>query len=223
MSRQMPGLASRFRAYVAGALDLVYMGQRLRVDPVIGKRVRSELTPHRESVLYEMAYLRVFNAWEILLEECFLRYLCGYEFMGAAERPACAYASNLAAAKTAVYRQQQYLLWHNPSKTISRANTHFLPNNRIAMVIGSALTDIDDYAAVRHRIAHDHLDARQKFDTATMRLTARRFPGGRPGAFLKYATTSGTIPVCWLERICTVRRTAALTSSGTGLPAWGRA
>lgn len=198
----MPSLATAFRRQVLAALDLVDMSRRLRSDKNIGQTVRSHLTLYRHNLLSELAYLRVFNQWEVCLEEAFLRYLCGYEFMGKAETCLPTISKNIHAARAAVYGKRPYLLWHNPSHVVTRANLHFAAGSRLALVIGSALSDVENFAAIRHRIAHDHNDAKQKFDAATMSLASRRFPGGRPGAFLNHATTLRGNPATWLERIC---------------------
>jgi hypothetical protein len=201
VQRNLPALGTKFRIQTGVALDLIGMSRQLRLDAIVGPRVRMHLTARRESLLYELAYLRVFSAWEIFLEDLFLRYLCGYRFGGVAETPLVAFAPNLVAARQALYGNQAYLLWHNPQKAIARANNHFVGGNRIATVVGSALTDISNYAAVRHRIAHDHSDARTKFDAATMQLMARHFPGARAGLFLRAQTTHVGNPMSWLERI----------------------
>jgi hypothetical protein len=192
------------RGRVSIALDLVRMGHSLRTHPRIGREVRLVLTAHREALLYELAYLHVFSAWEVFLEEVFLRYLCGYEFCGTQEpiRAGCAFAANLTAARTALFGSKPYLLWHNPSTVVGRANQHFDTGNRVATVLGSALSDIEDFAAIRHRIAHDHSDARLKFDAATMRLSAIRVRSCSAGDFLKRSTLDyAGNPTSWLERI----------------------
>ena len=83
-----------------------------------------------------------------------------------------------------------------------RANSHFQGGSRFATVIGSALTDLEQFAAIRHRIAHDSIDARTKFDAASMHFVAKRFPGSRPGILLRQRLSSTQNPVSWLERIC---------------------
>lgn len=202
MARNMPPLASQLRTKVREAVDLANMGERLCAHPTIGITVRQELTTYRQYLIYELAYLRAFNQWEIFLESVCLRYLCGYQFMGSTETPVGAFAADLATAKANLYAGNAYLLWHNPQRVITRVNTKFAAGNRLATVIGSALADIENFAAIRHRIAHDHQDARSKFDVACMRLAARRFRGSRPGAFLRIKTLHRGTPVSWLERIC---------------------
>ncbi len=180
------------------------MSERLRAHSLIGRVVRRELTDHRRLLLYELAYLRAFNQWEVFLDSIFVRYLCGYEFGGLCETPLTAFARDLSTAQATLYAGRPYLLWHNPQDAIRRANRHFTINNRLSTVIGSALADLEDFGAIRHRIAHDHTDARVKFDAACMRLAGRHFWGSRPGSFLRAQTLCGTplLPMTWLGRIC---------------------
>lgn len=201
MSRSMPPLAAQLTAELAVAGDIAAMATRLRASAAIGAEVRKELTIHRTNLVYELAYLKVFNQWEVFLEEVFLRYLCGYRFHGSSETPLAAVCATIADARARVYRTNQYLLWHSPAKVLARANAHFAEGNRVASVVGSALADIERYGHIRHRVAHDQADARQKFDTASMHLAARRFPGSRPGAFLRSMTLYNGMHSTWLERI----------------------
>jgi hypothetical protein len=75
----MPPLGTRFAEAAARAATIAQAGELARSDARPGSRTYRELTPPRLEALYEMAYLRVFIAWEDLLEESFLRFMCGYE------------------------------------------------------------------------------------------------------------------------------------------------
>jgi len=197
----MPPLATKFRASVSLAIQIASICERPRTNSFIGRQVRTELTVSRTSLIYELAYLRTFNLWEIFLEDTFIRYLCGYRFRGLAETPITSFATSMASARTVIYAGRSFLLWHNPTTVVRLANQHFNHGNRPALVIGSMLADIEAYASIRHRIAHDHLDAKVKFDQACMRLTSRRFPGSRPGIMLRDRSTYGGTNLTWLERI----------------------
>jgi hypothetical protein len=168
--------------------------------------VRGELTVPRTELIYELAFLKAFNHWENFLEAVFLRYLCGYHFNGYAETPRTTFAHSIADAMTRVYQGQQYLLWHNPTKVISRANEHFIDASaarpaRIAFVLNSALHQLQCFASTRHRIAHVSLDSKLKFDAASLALVGRRFPASRPGKLLREQTTFNSQQVRWLERL----------------------
>lgn len=181
----MPDLAGAFAKAADNAVVLAVAGERARI-------LLSSFRPHVEplfidrlELLYEMAYLRVFIGWEVFLEESFLRYLCGYaSTAGAVAMVSGAYFPTLAAAEQAVLAGQQYKLWHDPVRVVQRARG-FLINGLHEQIISSNLSRLDQFARIRHRIAHAQQHARVQFDAVTMNLAARRYKGGRPGKFLR--------------------------------------
>lgn len=177
------------------------MAERLRVHPQAGAHNRTDLTVHRVCLVYELAYLRAFNQWESFLEETLLRYLCGYSLAGVVSRPLLVHSATLTAARTLLYGNFQYLLWHNPTTAAQRAQNHLHMSNYENVLTVSAQI-VSDYADIRHRVAHDQTDAKQKFDVITMNLVGRRFPGSRPGLFLRTKTYFNHQNMRWLERIC---------------------
>src|SRR5690606_29504570 len=104
------------------------------------------------------------------------------------------------AARAMLYGGQDYLLWHNPAHMIKRGRRFFI-SGRHENIISSFQASLDAFARIRHRIAHDQLDARIKFDAAAMTLAGRRYPGSRPGMLLRDWTTFNGARVRWLERI----------------------
>lgn len=200
MPRGMPPLASQFRGKVAAILELPVVAEALRADPVVGQTVRQRLTAYRCATLYEQAYLRMFGAWEQFLEDVILRYLCGYTHVGFQNQVINNPAASLAAATTLYLGNKDYVLLHNPTAVLSNLNRLFLPGD-FQIVIDSSLQLLQDFANIRHRIAHDHLDARQKFDQTCDDLAGRRFQGGRPGLLLRYRTNFDGDDMRWLGRI----------------------
>ena len=196
----MPNLASRFATAVDNALDLAVAGEQARVllsNRGIGAQ---PLSVSKLEMLYEMAYLRIFIHWEIFLEETFLRYACGYaSASGTATMLSGVFYPSLAVAQAAVYRGNAYILWHNPSTIITRVKRD-LYNGLHEQVISSNQYRLEHFAHIRHRIAHGQEDARRKFDLATMSLSARRYPGARPGRFLRDWDIQ-TTPQRWLDVI----------------------
>jgi hypothetical protein len=160
---------------------------------------------------YELAYLKIFVQWEIYLEDCFLRYLCGYSATNgmAPLRPGGTYYPSLAAATAAMLGSQAYALWHNPTKIIQRCS-RFFNNGPIESTINSHSARLAALASVRHRIAHGQDDARLQFDAATMAIVGRRYRGARAGSFLRDLDTSQKSPVRWLESLSSELRRLAL-------------
>jgi hypothetical protein len=186
MPRQMPPLASKFADRAKAASGIAEAGEVIRSGARRGSTIYRELRLSRLEALHEMAYLRIFVAWEVFLEATFLRTQCGYEsplyspvfVVGRSREP------TLSAAQIALYGSQQYLLWHNPNSTVARARLWF-DRCPLEHVILSNLSRLEGFAAVRHVIAHGSADARQKFDAAAIGLAGRRYPGSSAGRFLR--------------------------------------
>ena len=164
--------------------------------------MRGEITVPRLEYLYEIAFLRIFVAWETFLEESFLRYMCGFSSPGAQPQTSLqgAYSPNLAHARAALHGSQQYLLWHSPAKVIARSKNIFV-NGAHELVVASNQARVEYFARVRHRIAHGQQDAQKKFDAATMNLVGRRYPASRVGRFLRDADPRHPLPTRWIESI----------------------
>lgn len=177
------------------------MAERIRAHPQANNAIRADLHIHRVCLIYELAYLRAFNQWESFLEEVLLRCMCGYAFAGVVCVPVGAHSGTLAAARALLYGGNQYLLWHNPNTVAQRAQAH-LNQSTYEIVVTVSTLILNQYADIRHRIAHDQADAKAKFDVVTMNLEGRRFPGSRPGSFLRTQTTFNNQQMRWLERIC---------------------
>jgi hypothetical protein len=198
----MPNFGADFRLRVADALKLAEIGEIARLEAAPSSKTRSNLYPVRLEALYEMAYLRVFVSWEAFLEQIFLRYLCGYSSAIGTATPLAGsgYLPTLARAEQAVLSGNAYVLWHNPSRIVTRCK-RFFSACTVETVVLSNLAQLEDLAAIRHRITHAQEDARRKFDLATMSIAGRRYRGARPGAFLRDWDASVAPPVRWLERL----------------------
>ncbi len=184
------------------AIGIARAGEISRLSGVT--TIRKEWTAIRLEALYELAYLRVFAAWEMCLEAIFYRSLCGYASAAGQEQLIRgAYFSNLAAAQAAVLGGFTYLLWHNPQKVIDRCHGYirFGPGYPSVqeLTISSNLTRLEHLAATRHRIVHDQTDAKNKFDAATLHIAGRTYSASRPGKFLRDFDTTKTPPQRWLE------------------------
>lgn len=196
----MPPLATEFAARISPAIHIATIAEELRVDPNIGKGVRARLTAYRCRLIYELAYLRLFGIWEQFLEDILLRYVCGYTFGNFANVVRNGPTPTLVAGKARLLANRDYVLLHNPGTVLSHLNRLFQPGD-FYQVVQSFQQPLEDFAAIRHRIAHTHEDARQKFDDTCIDLVTKRFPGSRPGFLLREWTTFGGLNVRWLDRI----------------------
>jgi hypothetical protein len=202
MARVMPPLHQELQTRIATAVSLAEIGEVAKAEARRGSETWRNLKPPRLEALYEMAYLRVFLAWESYLADAFWRYLCGYtsQFGQATRIGNAAFLASVEKAERAVLGTQDYVLWHNPDHIIKRTNK-FFSSSTIGATVASFKADLSHMAAIRHRIAHSQSDARSKFDAATKALAGRRYRGSSAGAFLRDWVSGASTPTRWLSRL----------------------
>jgi hypothetical protein len=196
MPRSMPQYTSAFRHRVLNSLELAEAGELAALSSA-----RAEWHIARVEYLYELAFLRLFVEWEIFLEQTFLRYLCGYRSIHGLYAPTSgSYCTSITAAQGLIFGRNGFALWHSPITVINRSRRN-LTLCAHEVVIASNTARLENFAAVRHRVAHGQDEAKQKFNSATMALCGRRYRGGRPGRFLRDWDRSVTPNRRWLDTI----------------------
>lgn len=193
MTRTTSFLVDDFSAQVADATGLVQAAES-----------SSAFLYTKRLYIYEAAYLLVFSAWENLLEQSFLRFLCGYSNGAGAltKNGTWTRPNSIAAADTMVLGRKQFTLWHNPTYVIGRSKGYFVSGPHEA-ILASALGEIECFAAIRHFVAHRNRDTGIKFQAAATRLSGAPVLGGRAGRLLRTRTmdTVTGADVTWFERI----------------------
>ena len=192
----MPGFDHTLHGQAQSAIAIVRAGEITHVSSEA--TIRREWSVTRLEALYELAYLRVFAAWEVCLESVFYRSLCGYASSAGQETLVTGnYYPSLASAEAAVLGGRSYKLWHNPQHVIDRCRGFIKSGVGCPCLQESVLSSnfayLVDLGNTRHRIVHDSNDAKRKFDTATLQIAGRTYASSRPGRFLRDWDTS-TLP-----------------------------
>ena len=201
MSRPIAFLADQFNHEIIKALEIVNSIERVRATYASTHAViNTDLPRRRIELIYELAYIRVFQFWESFLEESFARYLCGYSNAAGRQRLQTGhhFFRTVADAHSGVRHGRPFALWHDHRRVIDRSRVYFV-NGTHETVIISSLTNLEYFSHIRHRIAHSQDDARNKFNVASMNLCGKRFPGARPGVFLRSIRLTSTER--WIETI----------------------
>jgi hypothetical protein len=200
MPRIIPPLDREFTRQLSLAFEFVARVEAVNMAARQDRRLA--LSTANVELSYELAFLRIFLAWELFLEDALTRFISGYHHSSGREplKPGQQYFRSLSLAETAILGGGRYRLWHNPTHVISRAQT-YLQNSRYELIIASAQVRIGYFAAIRHRIAHAQKHAAVEFDMTTMMLTGRRYRGSRPGRFLRDRVPSLQPPVRWISAI----------------------
>jgi hypothetical protein len=182
MPREMPEYASNFETNVRKYLIAIDELEDLRFH--IEKGYLHNLSIYRLEHYYELVYLRIFLEWEGFISECCFRSMCGYSFHGQKYSPVSCFAKTPKIAEQLLLNGTTYLLWHNPDQICKRVK-RFVVNSNIENVIMSHKTKLEQYSVIRHRIAHNQIDAIQKFDATTIMLTGKSYKSASAGKYLR--------------------------------------
>src|ERR1700691_3145933 len=116
MPRRMPAFDRVLQNHADSAIAIVRAGELAHAAGSLA--IRKEWAATKLEALYELAFLRVFAAWEMCLESVFFRSLCGYaSAVGQETLVAGSYFRNLAAAEASILTPRRpFLLWHDPEQ-----------------------------------------------------------------------------------------------------------
>jgi hypothetical protein len=208
VARDLRPLVRVLEAQIDEAASLVRAAEAIRNAVPVGSHARRGFNFRQLEAMYELAYLRIFSAWEVFLEESFLRLMCGFEGAGHIHPTKAPAPRTIRDARLAVLGGRRFKPWHDPTIVVDRTAKFFSPvvgaDVPHSSVISSALVLIKDLSEIRHHIAHLTNDTCAQYHAATMRLCGARF-GRRAGRFLRseHVDPATGLRSRWLDRICT--------------------
>lgn len=198
----MPDLPARYIADFNSSLSLVAATETLWLTAPPASVVRQQLKVPQREALYEAAFLRVFCSYENFLEDVMAHFMAKYATTGYSPVPSVGgqlYGS-VKAATAALYGGRPYILWHGVGKVVKRCATH-LHGCPVESVLLANQQTLEDYARIRHRIAHNSLDAVSEFTAAANRITGNSHRGS-PGGLLRAPDISDPMnQPKWIRRI----------------------
>jgi hypothetical protein len=211
----MPRFDLALLGHVHTALDFARAGERARSSGP--PAVRRHWTPSRLDAMYELAFVRIFVAWEMCLESIVHRSLCGYASRRGREtiipQPNFTllggYYRTIADAEVAFLEGRDFVIWHNPVRMANLCNRHIQPYSPVAShciglqasILDSYTSTLTDYVSIRNRIVHGQRDARNKFDAASRSIARKTYPGSIPGKLLRDRDPTRHPPATYIEII----------------------
>lgn len=188
--KAMPNLGTKCVDEFNNTLTIAAATETLWLTAPPASVVRQQLKVQQMEALYEATFLRIFSAYESFLEDSLAHFMAGYAT--STHSPVAASGSQIHStikgAIATLYNGRRYLLWHDVGTTIRRSQKH-LDQCPIEVVLTGNQSKLEDYARIRHHIAHNSRDSGQQFQAAAMALTGNRH-GGKPGRLLRSADIS---------------------------------
>jgi hypothetical protein len=132
----------------------------------------------------ELAFLRVFMAWEVFLEDSFTRFMCGASSLSGSRPKSYVRPLNIDHARDLIIGPKlRFADWSDPQVVIGRANLIFATGEPFATPIKAATRELNEMRTIRNYIAHRSVYSREQFNRLVqVRLgVARKFA---PGVFL---------------------------------------
>lgn len=133
------------------------------------------LSSSERAFIVDSAFLRMFIAWEVFLEEVFVRYLLGHTSTAGKGAQRLALPPNDQHAIELLIGTQKYVDWANPEIVRKLAKLVFINGDPILPIIGSIQTDLFDLKTVRNGAAHLTSTTSKQLDA----LASRKLGGAR--------------------------------------------
>jgi hypothetical protein len=149
------------------------------------------LDPERH-LLYEAIFLRLYRAYENLLENIFLSYLTGEPTIGGTQVQSHVIPIDRNHARALVTSSQPYLDWTSPQVVIKRAETYIIGGDPIRTAITTSQSHLQQAKKIRNHIAHNSTESGKDFNSIVVHflLTAPLAPISA-GEFLALTPASG--------------------------------
>lgn len=136
-------------------------------------------------IITEFAFLRIFMAWEIFLEDSFLRYLVGTKSPSGYEPKLKIDCKNMVIARGILSPDGGKIIkWNSPSDIISRASKYFKDGEPYTTNLETISTYFQEMNTIRNRITHKSDESKQKFINFIRGKFGYGIRGITPGRFL---------------------------------------
>ncbi len=135
-------------------------------------------------IIAELAFLRVFIAWENFLEESFIRYAIGAESPAGYRPTRLVSPQNMRHVLHLISSGKDYVRWNSASEVIRRSEAYFSDGKPYKNVLQGATVDLDNMNTIRNRIAHKSVISKDKFNNFARRKIGHGIRGMTPGRFL---------------------------------------
>lgn len=163
-------------------------------------------------LIFELAFLKIFIAWERFLENTFIRYLCGASSLSGKRPTRTVSARYLADALIVISGDRGYADWVSVDVVVGRANRFFDSGEPYSTPLQSAAAELTNIRKIRNHIVHHSNKSRDGFNTMLVGIYGFRPQGMSAGRFLRQCMgTHGE--KCILEYIQTLESLAEMIVS----------
>jgi len=136
-------------------------------------------------LIFELAFLKIFIAWERFLENTFIRYLCGASSLSGKRPTRTVSARYLADALIVISGDRGYADWVSVDIVVGRANRFFDSGEPYSTPLQSAAAELTNMRKIRNHIVHHSNKSRDDFNKMLVGIYGFRLQGMSAGRFLR--------------------------------------
>lgn len=143
-------------------------------------------------LLYEAIFLRLFRAYENLLESSFISYMTGEPTTAGMPVQSHVAPIDRAHARAIVTSSQPFLDWTSPQTVIRRAEVYIIGGEPIRSAIAASQSHLIQAKKIRNHIAHNSTESAKDFNAVVLHfLQTSPLTQISAGEFLAGTPTSG--------------------------------
>jgi hypothetical protein len=150
---------------------------------VLYRHCLTPIGPHSDAGV-AASFLQMYKAWEALLEECTLSYMCGRLRADGLLVSCFVQAKNEEFARKVMYQEKQFVEWTDADRILKRWEGIFGSPNNLADALRPAKTELTQMSTIRNAVAHSSPSSFSKFKTLAQNLLGGRRSYDRPASLL---------------------------------------
>jgi hypothetical protein len=166
---------SEFKAQVSNATKLL---TTIESSPGVLHQPQVDL-------IFELAFLKIFIAWEQFLENTFIRYMCSASSLSGKRPTRIVSVRHLDDALRVICGERPYADWTSVEVVVDRANRFFDSGEPYATPLQSAAVELTNMRRIRNHIVHHSNKSRDDFNRLLVNVYGFRPQGMTAGRFLR--------------------------------------
>jgi len=136
-------------------------------------------------LIFELAFLKIFIAWECFLENTFIRFMCGASSLSGEKPTRIVFVRHLGQALKVICGDRPYADWVSVDIVVERANRFFDNGEPYATPLQSAAVELANIRRIRNHIVHHSNKSKEDFNGLLVSIYGFRPQGMTAGRFLR--------------------------------------
>lgn len=174
----LPSLHQVFGEFKTEASNATKLLDKIETSPGVLHQPQVDL-------IFELAFLKIFIAWEQFLENTFIRYMCGASSLSGKKPTRIVSARYLDDALKVICGDRPYADWASVEIVVERANRFFDNGEPYTTPLQSAAAELANMRRIRNHIVHHSNKSREDFNKLLVNTYGFRPQGMTAGRFLR--------------------------------------